>query len=151
MKRVIFAAAALLFACDVPAVASDKADVMAVINKLNDSMNQGDLTGPASLYAPNATIIDEFSPHLWAGAHAHADWIADWSALAKANAITNVKLTLSKPLHLDVTGDRAYVVVPTLITDKTKGKPHRERGLWTFAMQKGGSGWMIASWAWATE
>ena len=50
----------------------------------------------------------------------------------------------------DVTGDRAYVVVPATYTYKQKGKPVTESdAVWIFAMQKLASGWRIAGWAWA--
>jgi len=154
MTRTAFAAAALLAlgtAAAAPAAASDSTDVIKTIRTLTDDLNESDMDEPANLYAPDATIIDEFAPHFWSGEHAHADWIAAFEALAKAQAITDLKLTLGKPLHLEVSGDRAYAVIPTRINDRNKGKPHVEHGLWTFAMQKTASGWMIAGWSWATK
>lgn len=154
MTRIAIATAALIalaLPAATPAAASDATEIMKTIRTLNDDLNKGDMDAPASLYTQDATIIDEFAPHFWSGAHAHADWIAAFEALAKAEAITGVKLTLGKPLHVNVEGDRAYVVLPTRINDKTKGKAHVEHGLWTFAMQKTSGGWMIAGWSWTTK
>ena len=47
---------------------------------------------------------------------------------------TDGVVTLSKPTHVDVTGDRAYVVIPSNYTWKEKGKPMKEEGSsFTFA------------------
>jgi ketosteroid isomerase-like protein len=151
MTRILFAAAAALIAFAAPAVASDRTDILAAITKLNDGLNSGNLAAPDGVYAPGATIIDEFPPHYWSGEHAHADWAAAFEAIAKAQGISGVKLTLARPLHVNVEGDRAYVVVPAQLTQKVKGKAEREHGLWTFAMQKGAAGWQIAAWSWATK
>lgn len=151
MTRILFAAAALLIAFAAPAFASDRTDIMATITKLNDGLNSGNLAAPEGIYAAGATIIDEFPPHYWSGEHAHADWAAAFEAIAKAQAVTEPKLTMGKALHVNIEGDRAYVVLPMLLTQKVKGKPEREHGLWTFAMQKGAGGWQIAAWSWATK
>jgi ketosteroid isomerase-like protein len=54
------------------------------------------------------------------------------------------------PRHVDVTGDRAYVVVLANYTFKQKGKLVKETGsLLTIALQKSGGGWRIIEWAWS--
>ena len=51
---------------------------------------------------------------------------------------------------MDVTGDRAYVVVPASYKYKEHGKPVSETGsTFTVALQKGPAGWLIAGWAWS--
>ena len=39
--------------------------------------------------------------------------------------------------------------LPATYTFKEHGKKVTEHGLWTFAMEKSGSDWKIAGWAWA--
>src|SRR5439155_643924 len=56
---------------------------------------------------------------------------------------------IGKALHLAVTGDRAYAVYPTRYSYTQNGKPVKEEGVWTFALQKVADGWRIAGWAWA--
>jgi hypothetical protein len=51
---------------------------------------------------------------------------------------------------VDITSDRAYVVIPANYTFKQKGKPVSEVGsIITLALQKNATGWRIAGWSWA--
>ena len=76
--------------------------------------------------AEQTSIIDEFPPYEWHGAGACAAWAKDFDGDAKKNGITDGVVTLGKPRHLDVTGDRAYVVAPVSYAYKVKGKPTKE-------------------------
>jgi len=103
-----------------------------------------------SACADEVSIIDEFSPYEWHGAGACAKWSSDYDADAKKNGITEGHVTLSKPSHIDVVGDRAYVVGPANYAYKEKGKSVKEVGsVFTIALQKSTSGWRIIGWAWA--
>ena len=63
--------------------------------------------------------------------------------------MTDGKVALGKPRHVDIAGDRAYVVVPTTYAYKLNGKPMKETGsMLTIALQKGASGWLMTGWAW---
>jgi hypothetical protein len=59
-------------------------------------------------------------------------------------------VTIGQPRHIDITADRAYVVVPANYTFKKKGKLVKETGsILTLALQRGEAGWRITAWAWA--
>jgi len=78
------------------------------------------------------------------------NWASDYEADVKKNGITAGGVALGNPLHIDITGDRAYVVVPATYTYKQKGKLIKERGsIFTVALQKEKAGWRITGWAWA--
>jgi ketosteroid isomerase-like protein len=132
-----------------PATASDKNDVMAVLNQWVDGYNQGgDMKTAMATCADQASIVDSTPPHNWQGTGACSKWLSDFNASNKANEITDISASLGKLRHLDITGDRAYVVAPVNATYKVKGKPTRDAGaLWTVALQKGASGWRITGWA----
>jgi hypothetical protein len=66
------------------------------------------------------SIIDECSLHEWHGAGACLKWMSDYDANAKKNGITDGIVTLSNPRHIDITADRAYVVVAANYTFKKK-------------------------------
>jgi ketosteroid isomerase-like protein len=53
-----------------------------------------------------------------------------------------------KPRHVDVTGDRAYVVAPVRLDYKVKAKPKKLPSLFTAAVHKEAGGWRITGWAW---
>jgi hypothetical protein len=77
-------------------------------------------------------------------------WLSDWDADAKKNAITDAVVNLGNPSHIDVTADRAYVVAPANYTFKRHGKPEKETGsMFTLTLQKGEGGWRITGWSWA--
>jgi ketosteroid isomerase-like protein len=63
--------------------------------------------------------------------------------------MTDMIARLGKPRHLDIDGDRAYVVVPTSLTYKIKGKAGKQTGsMLTIALQKGAGGWKMTGWTW---
>lgn len=148
MKRLALAFAMVLFAA-APAAADDKKDVMVRVHQFVDGFNKGDPAAAAAC-ADETSILDEFPPHEWHGSGACLKWMGDYDADAKKNGITDGLVTLGAPKHLDVNGDRAYVVIPSSYTFKMKGKPMKETGsMFTFALHKGASGWRITGWSWA--
>jgi hypothetical protein len=79
-----------------------------------------------------------------------SQWFNDYDADAKKSGISDGAVTLGRPRHIDVTGDRAYIVVPANYTFKQKGKLVKEIGsLLTIALQKGDAGWRITGWTWS--
>ncbi len=133
-----------------PAHSTDKTDVVQTVQQFVDSFNKGDVKAAAASCADQTSIIDEFPPHEWHGPDACTKWMQDYDADAKKNGITNGIVTLGAPLHVDVTADRAYVVVPANYKFQQKGKSVQETGsLLTIALQKTSSGWHMTGWAWA--
>lgn len=151
MRRLFIALAVAVALCG-PALASEQTDVMAFIHQFVDGFNKGDVKGVLAACAEQTSIIDEFPPHEWHGVGACAKWVEDYAANAKKDGITDGVVTLGKPRHIDVTGDRAYVVIPTDYTWKQNGKPMKEtRSAFAFALQKGAAGWRITGWSWAAN
>ena len=153
MRTIILILAAALAGAPLavsPANASEKMDVIATIKQYVGGFNKGDKDAMIAACAPQAIIIDESPPHAWQGATACADWWNDNEVFDKKNGITDENVALREPSHIEVTRDRAYVVVPTTLTYKQHGKPVTEAGaVWTFALQKVSAGWRITAWAWA--
>ena len=130
--------------------ASERPDVMRTIWHFVDSFNKGDVKAALGDCSAQAAIIDEIPPYLWQGATGCADWSNDFDAYLKKNGITDPKVTLFGPTHIDVTGDRAYVVVPANFTYRQNGKRITERrSILTVALQKVADVWRISGWAWA--
>jgi hypothetical protein len=148
--RRIFLVLALSVVAAGPALADDKTDVMAVVNGFTDAFNKGDVKSAVAACADQTSIIDEFPPYEWHGEGACAKWAEDFDADAKKRGITNGVVTLGKPRHLDVAGDRAYVVLPAEYVFKQKEKDVRQKGsTLAVALQKGAAGWRIVAWTWA--
>lgn len=152
MRKVMIAVAVAILTAGplLAAEKSEKDDVMGVVNKLVDAFNKGDNKTVLAGSADDMSIIDEFPPYEWHGMGACQKWLDDYDANAKKNGITDGIVTLGKARHVDVSGDRAYVVVPASYTWKKNGKPEKETdATWTLVLQKGKDGWRIAGWCWA--
>ncbi|MGD1098644.1 MAG: nuclear transport factor 2 family protein [Bryobacteraceae bacterium] len=151
MQKIFIALVVAVLAAG-PAVSSEKTDVMVPVHQFVDGFNKGDVKTAVAACADQTSIIDEFPPHEWHGAGACTNWANDYDADSKKNGITDGIVTLSEPRHIDITADRAYVVVPANYTFKKKGKLVKETGsMFTFALQKGEAGWRITGWAWAKQ
>lgn len=150
MKK-IFTALVVAILAGGSAAASEKNDVMAVIQQWVDGFNKGDGQSMLAQCAESASIIDDIAPHQWQGSGACTRWWSAYQADAKKNELTDGAVNLGTPRHIDVTGNRAYVVIPVdSFTYKVKGKPEKETGsVVTLVLRKGESGWRITAWAWA--
>jgi ketosteroid isomerase-like protein len=131
-------------------LAGEKADVWATVRQYMDAVDKGDMKAMLDECGAQTSIIDEFPPHLWQGTTGCADWANDFAAFSKNNNMTDEAVTLGRPLHVDVNGDRAYVVAEAKYTFRQNGKRTTERGaLWTVALQKIGTNWRITGWTWS--
>ena len=149
MYKLLVATAMGVFAAG-PAAATEQTDVMVPVHQFIDGFNKGDVNSALATCAEQTSIVDEFPPHEWHGAGACAKWAGDYEANAKKEGITDGVVTLGKPRHVDVTGDRAYVVVPAGYTFKQKGKAMKEtNAVMALSLQKTAAGWRITGWAWA--
>jgi hypothetical protein len=152
MYRMLIALALAGFATHSTAQTPGSAQtaVLATVHQFVDGFNKGDTKTMLTVCADQTSILDEFPPHEWHGAAACAKWASDFDADAKKNGITDPVVTLSSPSHVDITADRAYVVVPANYTFKQKGKPVSEIGsIITLTLQKSPTTWRITGWAWA--
>jgi len=148
MRKTLFALAVAALVAG-PVAANERTDAMVPVRQFIDGFNKGDVKTAVAACAEQTSIIDEFPPHEWHGPGACANWANDFDADAKKNGITDGKVTLGNPRHIDITADRAYVVVPADYAYKQKGKAVKESGsLLTLALQKGAAGWRITGWSW---
>ncbi len=145
MKNLTAAATMLALGLSaVPALASEKADVLADINAFYAALDKGDMAAVTKAHTANPTILDEFTPHHWSGL---SGWLADFGADSQKNGISGSALKLIKVRRVLVEGDHAYVATATDYVFKQKGKPRVEHAMMTFALDKTADGWKIASWA----
>jgi len=132
------------------AAASDKTDVWAVVHQFEVGFNKGgDMKEALATCADETSIIDSVPPHEWHGAGGCSKWLSDFNDFIKANKISDMVETIGKPRHIEITGDHAYVVAPVTSAYKMNGKPMKERGIITGALQKGPSGWRVTGWAYS--
>ena len=125
-------------------------DPVAAVRQYMDGFNKGDVKAMAETFAVPASILDGTPPHVWYGATAAQDWYRDLLIGSKQQGASDFFVTLGEPLHNNVTGDSAYVVVPATLRFNVGGKQITQSGaVFTVALRKLAEGWRIAAWAWA--
>lgn len=126
------------------------ADPVSAVQQYIDAFNKAEVKAMAAMCADPMSILDGMAPHVWHGASATRDWYRDVLIEGEHVGAKEYQVTLGKPLHANVTGDAAYVVVPATMTFKLQSKQVTQSGaLFTVAMRKLPAGWRLASWAWA--
>jgi hypothetical protein len=145
---LVFALASALPA--LAAITPEQNAAMAPIRQFTTGFNRGDMKMAVAACDSPASVLDDFSPHIWQGATACADWAKAFVAAARASKLTGGVVTMGAPWQVSLTGDRGYAVIPVTYTYKLAGKPVTESGsVWTLALRKASSGWVITAWAWA--
>src|SRR5262249_40488046 len=126
------------------------ADLMAPIRQFIDGFNKGDTKSAFAAYANgDIMIVDEFAPHQWVGPHAAQDWAADYDKHAQTTGVTDGIVKYKSPTRTEISGDLAYVIVPTVYTYKQNGKPTAEEGQITCVLKLEGGAWKIRGWTWS--
>lgn len=149
MQQLVAALALALFAM-APSHTTPEADAMATVTRFAGAFNTGDAKAMVAMCAEQTVIIDEFAPYEWDGTGGCAKWGQAYGDDAAKNKITGGRVTLGKPLHVDVTGDRAYIVAPVSYEFMQDGKPVAEHAsIITVTLRKDAGAWRINGWAWA--
>src|SRR5262249_40406808 len=122
---------------------------MAVIKEFQSDFNNGN-SNWVQLCADQTSIIDEFPPYAWSGSGTCSQWGKDYDADAKKNGVTDPSVWFGAAKHLEITGDRAYVVLPASYSYKHKTKPLKKAGgTLTISLQNTGNNWRITAWTWS--
>jgi ketosteroid isomerase-like protein len=125
------------------------AETLAAVQSYIAAFNDGDETAMSAMFAPDGVIVDGMAPHVWLGPSAAKDWYRDVLVEAEHHGASGYAVTLDEPLHHDITGDSAYLVLPATMRFSVKGVQVTQTGAYfTVALRRLTSGWRIAAWAW---
>jgi ketosteroid isomerase-like protein len=114
------------------------------------AFNNGDVKAMAAMCDDPMAILDGMAPHVWHGPQATQDWYKDVLIEGEHLGAKDYKVDLGTPLHANVTGDAAYLVLPATMTFKLQGKQVTQSGAhFTVALRRLGAQWRLTSWAWA--
>ncbi|MEU1208775.1 nuclear transport factor 2 family protein [Nocardia sp. NPDC005825] len=114
-----------------------------------DAFNAADPVAMSAAFTPDGSILDGMAPHRWLGPTAAADWYRDVLAESAHLGASGYHVTIGDPLHDEVTGDAAYLVVPATMTFDLNGTRITQTGArFTVALRRLADGWRIAAWAW---
>jgi ketosteroid isomerase-like protein len=115
-----------------------------------EALNRGDDKAMAAAFAVPGHILDGMAPHVWQGPTATQDWYRDVLAETREHGASGYVVRVGEPLHHDVTGDSAYVVLPATMTFDVNGSEVVQSGaVFTVALRRTADGWRVAAWAWA--
>jgi hypothetical protein len=96
------------------------------------------------------SILDGMPPHVWHGPAASQDWYRDMLITGEREGASDCFIAPGEPWHVIVTGDHAYVAVPTTMPFTVRGRRVKQPGsVFTVAPRKLAAGWHLAAWAWA--
>lgn len=132
----------------VPHAWASGAEVEATIAQFSAALHAGDSKAARTFLAPRTVILDDVAPYYWGGRKAFENWQADLAKASAARGMREEDAVLGAPTRVDVTGDRAYAILPATHTFKMKGRMMREVAQLTFTLAKDVAGWKIVSWAW---
>lgn len=137
--------AALLVSTAAPAAASDRDDVVAVIQAHNDAGNRGDRAAYAAACAPDATFIDHVAPYVFAPPNACANEYDAVVAFGAANHVDIMALSqkIGDPVFFERTGDRAYAVFPVTARFSQRGVKMIEKLTLTAILRRETDRWRI--------
>lgn len=125
-------------------------DPLSAVKHYIDCFNKGDAKGMAAICASPMSILDGMPPHTWHGETAAEDWYKEVLAEGERHSADGYVVSLGEPWHVNVTGDRGYVVVPASMKFNAQGKEVSQTGsVFTLALLKFPEGWRLIAWAWA--
>ena len=154
MRSVLAAAVATVVACGpLAAFASDKADVVAVVQAYNDAGNRGDRSAYAGYCTPDAVVVDHAPPYVFHGPTACADEydaVVAWCAANKVD-VNDFSQKVFDPVFFEVSGDTAYAVFPVRGWFKENGRPQVENLYLTTALRRQAGSWRITGLAYSTR
>ena len=151
MRILTLALFAALLLFSIPTNATPESDITDTVQKWFDAFNKGDAKTVVSSCTKDATVLDDFAPYVWQGPNACSKWYSDFRSFVTKSNIIEPSIALGKAQHVDITGDIAYVVIPTTFEFKKDGKPVHETGIIILKMHKSATAWQIAGWAWADQ
>jgi hypothetical protein len=128
------------------AVASDKADIMAILKQWISGA-----AGTVATCEDDAAVIDDIPPFEWHGPGACSRWQKDNDAYTQQEGTTDATFAMGTPQQLIISKDHAYAVLPTTFAATQGGKRVRETATSTVVLHKTATGWRIAAWTWATQ
>ena len=125
-------------------------DAWSTVHRYVAAFNKGDVKGMAAAFAVPGSILDGTPPHVWHGPTAAQHWHRDVLINTKKEGTSDFFVAVGEPLHMEVAGDAAYVVVPATMKFRVHGKQITQSGaVFTMALRRLSGGWRIAAWAWA--
>jgi hypothetical protein len=125
--------------------------VMQPVVKFVAALNADDEKAAADTMTATQSITDEFAPFHWEGSTALATWFAGDAADAAAHGVTGGMISIADPLHVTISGEEAYAVVPMNYGYTIHGAKTVEKAIFTASLRHSGAGWKMTSWTYGLQ
>lgn len=124
-------------------------EIMQVVKRAINSLNNFDVDAVANLYTHNALVADDEPPYSWNGPTAGVQWVNAVEKVCKDNSLTKLKANI-EPIHVyQFTTDNVYIVVPVSFTGTLPQKTRfNAKGAFTFVLRTENGRWLIKSQVW---
>ena len=154
MRRsaLVLVASVVVFAVGQSAIASDRSDALAAIQKYIWASHGDSREAYASSCTDDTVIIDQVAPFVFRGPKACLDhWDAVGAFVEQNKMVVTDYAKLGRHALVDATGERAYVVTPWTSPATVAGKKEIEKGVATFVLRRDAKkAWRLASVTWAS-
>src|SRR5215470_5861076 len=91
-------------------------------------------------------IVEDFAPYVFAGKDAAAQWDAGFRQ--HAIPLKDLKFSFGPAHDFELTGDRAFFVLPTTWRGVYKDKRFEEHGAWSFVLKNTSGQWRVLGYGW---
>lgn len=134
---------------DLPGDTIPPAEIIDVITKAINSLNDFNIENVANLYTPNAVVADDEPPYSWNGPTAGVQWVNAVEQACKDFKITKLKGNIETVTVFQQNADNVYIIVPVNYTGSLPGKGHfAAKGAFAFVLRTVNGKWMIKSQVW---
>jgi ketosteroid isomerase-like protein len=123
------------------------AAMMAPVHAIASFMATLDDAKLAQVFTDDIVIVENFAPYVFRGADAALRWRDGFRG--HADGLSGLVAAFGPARDFSRSGDTVYFVLPTVWTGKTNQKAFEEEGGWAFVLRREGTGWRVASYAWA--
>lgn len=94
-------------------------------------------------------IVDDVAPYIWTGTGSLDHWLQDTSRQVRSLGLTKMKLVAERPERVDIVGNRAYLVLPVVVSYEKSGVGYEQHGIQTLVLDRKGSDWITRSMSFA--
>lgn len=154
MQRTLLAGLALAALAGAASAKMKPAEVAlgASLKDFAELVNQGKSAEAIAYFAASPSIVEDLAPYRWQGPTAPKAWIDAMMANAERAGMSGVNMHFSDPATVQITGARAYAVMPGELTYTFKdGHLDHAHGHVIFSLHKLSGAWRIETLAWGWE
>jgi hypothetical protein len=115
------------------------------IARFMETLDDADLAG--AFAASGVAIVENFPPFLFDGPGAVERWAAAFRIHVRH--VVELSHSFAAPFEAVISGERAYLSVPTTWSGVERGRAFIEQGGWAFALVREAGEWRVSGYGWS--